>query len=127
MFPYEGSLKNLSAKNCYTRDEIKEILNLAAQFKLEVIPLVQTFGHMEFALKHEEWSKIREISNSPQAVCPSRNNTLDFIGELTSQVINTHTVFIFLTLMSLEVLESIINCWFHSLIAWNSEISDKCK
>lgn len=86
MFPYDGILRNLSAKNAYTVEQIKEIHKLAEQSKLEVIPLVQTFGHLEFALKHPEWSKLREIPNSPQAVCPSRNTTLEFITELVAQV-----------------------------------------
>lgn len=86
MFPYSGILKNLSAKNAYTVEQIHDILNLAEQSKLEVIPLVQTFGHVEFALKHSEWTKLREIPTSPQALCPSRNSTLDFISELVSQV-----------------------------------------
>lgn len=87
MFPFEGVLKNISAKNAYTVHQIQEILELAEVSKLEVIPLIQTFGHVEFALKHKEWSKIREVPGSPQAVCPSKNSSMDFIGEMITQVI----------------------------------------
>lgn len=87
MFPFEGVLKNISAKNAYTVQQIQEILQLAELSKLEVIPLIQTFGHLEFALKHKEWSKIREVPGSPQAICPSRNASMDFIGEMITQVI----------------------------------------
>lgn len=86
MFPFEGILKNISAKNAYTAQQIQEIQEIAEISKLEVIPLIQTFGHLEFALKHKEWSKIREVPGSPQAVCPSKNITLDFIEELITQV-----------------------------------------
>lgn len=47
MFPYEGPLRLLRAKYAYSPSEIKEILHLAGLNELEVIPLVQTFGHME--------------------------------------------------------------------------------
>lgn len=59
MFPYTRSLKRLSAKNAYTLEQVKEILQYAEDLKLEVIPLIQTFGHMEFALKHKELAEMR--------------------------------------------------------------------
>lgn len=86
MFPFSGFLKNISAKNAYSVDNIKEILSLAESSQLDVIPLVQTFGHVEFALKHAEFAYLREVSNSPQALCPSRKSSLDFITELINQV-----------------------------------------
>lgn len=92
MFPFDGILKNISAKNAYTLDQIREIQELAELSKFEVMPLIQTFGHLEFALKHKEWSKIREVPGSPQAVCPSRNTTLDFISELVTQVRLIHYI-----------------------------------
>lgn len=86
MFPYSGVLKNVVARNAYTLDQVKDILDLAEEAKLEVIPLIQTFGHMEFALKHEPWKKLREVPDSPQALCPSRNGSLVFLKEMVKQV-----------------------------------------
>lgn len=90
MFPYSGILKNISAKNSFTPDQIAEILDLAEKSQLEVIPLIQTFGHMEFALKHLELAKLREVPGSPQALCPSRNSSLNFIREMVDQVVSLH-------------------------------------
>lgn len=86
MFPFDGMLKDIAAKNAYTPEQITVILQLAADSKLNVIPLIQTFGHVEFALKHSNWSKLREVPDSPQAFCPSRNGTMDFIKEMVKQV-----------------------------------------
>ncbi|KAL3269502.1 hypothetical protein HHI36_008568 [Cryptolaemus montrouzieri] len=90
MFPYDGVLRNISAKNAYTKEEIGEILNLAQESRLEVIPLIQTFGHLEFALKIQDFSKLREVPSSPQALCPNRNGTLDFIREMVKQIMDLH-------------------------------------
>ncbi|VEN38850.1 unnamed protein product [Callosobruchus maculatus] len=90
MFPYQGSLKNISATNAFTVQEVKRILMMAEDAKLEVIPLIQTFGHVEFALKLAEFASLREVPNSPQALCPSRSNSLNFIQEMVNQVMVLH-------------------------------------
>ncbi|KAF7269591.1 hypothetical protein GWI33_017368 [Rhynchophorus ferrugineus] len=90
MFPYSGILKSISAKNAYTVEEVKGILKFAEDLHLEVIPLIQTFGHMEFALKHKDFAHIREVPESPQALCPSRNASLDLVRELVSQILDMH-------------------------------------
>ena len=55
MFPWDGELKVLRSKNAYSVDDIKTIIDVAKKLSMFVIPLVQTFGHMEFVLKHEEF------------------------------------------------------------------------
>lgn len=90
MFPYTGILSNATAKNAFSIEQIAEILNLAKKSQLEVIPLIQTFGHMEFALKHLEWAKLREVSGSPQALCPKRNGTMNFLREMIDQLMALH-------------------------------------
>lgn len=90
MFPFDGVLNTIKAKNAYTIEEVQNILQLASDFKLDVIPLIQTFGHVEFALKRPEWIRIREVMGSPQALCPSRNSSLEFITEVFNQVIALH-------------------------------------
>ena len=37
----------------YTTGDVEELLQAANQLELEVVPLVQTFGHLEFLLKHQ--------------------------------------------------------------------------
>ena len=90
MFPYSGDLGIVAAANAYTRSDIDLILKVnlllrkhtfssviqlqepwfinkllhfqeASLNGLEVIPLVQTFGHLEMLLKHERFSDIKEI------------------------------------------------------------------
>lgn len=64
MFPYSNI--DISAANAYSKTDIDTILNLASENHLEVIPLVQTFGHLEFVLKLEQFKQFREVSKYPQ-------------------------------------------------------------
>lgn len=86
MFPWEGNLVKLAAQNAYTKKEAKEIVKAARKLDLEVIPLIQTFGHMEFALKNGEFMHLREVPESPQSLCPSLNASIVFIQDMIDQV-----------------------------------------
>ncbi|CAM4556071.1 hexosaminidase D [Lepidochelys kempii] len=90
MFPYEGELKPLRAEHAYSASEIKEILNLAKLHELEVIPLVQTFGHMEFVLKHQEFSHLREVEMFPNALNPHKEESLMLVSAMIDQVVALH-------------------------------------
>lgn len=81
-----GNLAPIAAGNAYTTAEIEEIQQFAKENDLEVIPLVQTFGHVEFALKLEKFASLREVPESPQALCPSNNGSIQFVESLIDQV-----------------------------------------
>jgi len=74
MFPWGGKLRNISAGNAYTLQEVRSLLNLAKGLEMEVIPLVQTFGHLEFVLKLAEFRHLRELDSFPQEICPSKED-----------------------------------------------------
>lgn len=54
------------------------------------MPLVQTFGHVEFALKLKEFEHLREVPESPQSLCPSLNESISFIETMITQVVEMH-------------------------------------
>lgn len=86
MFPFSGPLSSITASNSYSRRDVEDILTAARGSELEVIPLVQTFGHVEFALKHPEFVGLREVPESPQALCPSLNASMEFVEKMIEQV-----------------------------------------
>ncbi|XP_041363574.1 hexosaminidase D-like [Gigantopelta aegis] len=90
MFPYTAPLEDLAAPYAYSREAILEILQLAAKNGLSVIPLVQTFGHLEFMLKHERFSQMRELSRYPMALCPSHPDSLRMVCTMIDQVMQLH-------------------------------------
>lgn len=86
MFPWSGNLAPLAAGNAYSKMDIREIIKMATINGLEVIPLIQTFGHVEFALKLSDFAHLREVQESPQALCPSYNASIKFIEQMVDQV-----------------------------------------
>ncbi|KAJ8927280.1 hypothetical protein NQ314_020283 [Rhamnusium bicolor] len=67
----------------YSLEEARQLLDL-------VIPLVQTFGHMEFVLKHEQWRGLREVEAYPSSMCPSNSETMPLVRSLVKQIVAFH-------------------------------------
>ena len=86
MFPFWGTLRNISAKNAYSQRDVQNLQKWAMQNDLIVIPLVQTFGHMEFVLKLDEFKDLREVPIYPQSICPSQDKSWTIIQEMIDQV-----------------------------------------
>ncbi|XP_073463110.1 hexosaminidase D [Aquarana catesbeiana] len=89
-FPYYGELHPLRAAHAYSPQEIREILRLAQLHNLEVIPLIQTFGHMEFVLKHKEFSHLREVPAYPNSLNPHKEESLRLLQLMIGQVMELH-------------------------------------
>ncbi|XP_015608135.1 hexosaminidase D [Cephus cinctus] len=95
-FPYNRELAPIGSNgpSCltsgYTVQEAQQILQIAGDSGLAVVPLVQTFGHMEFVLKHDEWRSLREVESFPSSICPSNPGTLLLVKSLIRQIVTFH-------------------------------------
>lgn len=90
MFPFKDKINGISAGNCYSLNDIMEIQSIAEEYNLMVIPLIQTFGHLEFILKLDKYKDLREVPRYPQVICPTNNNTMPLIYEMIDQVVAAH-------------------------------------
>lgn len=91
MFPFTEPISEISANNKYSKTEIADIIALCKKLDLELIPLIQTFGHLEFSLKLSKFRFLREIDRFPTAVCPSKTDSFDkLIKHIVDQVISFH-------------------------------------
>ena len=61
---------------------------MAARVGFDIIPLVQTFGHMEYALKLAEFQHLREMPMYPDSLCPSKSGSQMLLKEMLEQVRN---------------------------------------
>lgn len=91
MFPYSGHLlKDVTAYNAYTKSDVQKILQIAKENELKVIPLIQTFGHMEFVLKLEKFSYLREVQRYPQVICSCHNDTFPLLTSMIDEILALH-------------------------------------
>ncbi|NWX14847.1 HEXDC Hexosaminidase, partial [Aegotheles bennettii] len=90
MFPFKGELEILRSPYAYSEEDVERIQQLAELHKLEVVPLVQTFGHVEFILKHEKYQHLREVERFPNSFNPHVPDTLVLLKSILSQVIEKH-------------------------------------
>ncbi|XP_054711416.1 hexosaminidase D-like [Uloborus diversus] len=90
MFPYSGDLQIVTQPDVYSKEEILKIQELAFENQLDVVPLVQSFGHLEFLLKHDKYYEIREAERYPNALCPSHEKSEEVILEMINQIIDSH-------------------------------------
>ena len=51
-FPFKHDLECLKSKYHYSHDDILSMIELCNQNNLNFVPLIQTFGHLEFMLKN---------------------------------------------------------------------------
>ncbi|XP_025976336.2 hexosaminidase D isoform X2 [Dromaius novaehollandiae] len=89
-FPYAGALEPLRAQHAYSPEEIRAILGLAKAQGLDVVPLVQTFGHMEFVLKHKEFSHLREVKTFPNALNPHKEESRALVKAMIDHIMALH-------------------------------------
>ncbi|MDI6774816.1 MAG: beta-N-acetylhexosaminidase [Verrucomicrobiota bacterium] len=50
-------------RGAYTADELRSVVAAAAALNIEVIPCIQTLGHLEQILKHEAYAPVRDTSS----------------------------------------------------------------
>jgi hexosaminidase len=70
--------------------QIEGILQKAKDLGLEIVPLVQTFGHLEWILKLEEFAHLREDPKYPQVICFGSHESWVLIQDMITQVGQFH-------------------------------------
>ena len=104
-FPYEGELAALRSPDALTREELLAILEEAERLGLEIIPLVQCFGHSYWVLRHPEFEHLAEgyEEGMPReekvypwgwmkltTMCASNPRVGDFWRETVRQIVTAH-------------------------------------
>ena len=74
MFPYPG-FEDAVRGDAYTPEDVTEILDCCRSHGLSPVPLVQTFGHVEWFLSHKAHGSLREFPDSAQQIraCDERS------------------------------------------------------
>lgn len=56
----------------YTHGEVTDFIHYCDSLHMDVIPLQQSFGHVEYILRHPRYAALREDSRDYSQVCPSQ-------------------------------------------------------
>ncbi len=70
----------------YSKQDIRELVEYAEALGLEVIPLIQTLGHLEWLLKEERYASLRE-NNCISEICLSYPQTTERLKTWIDEVL----------------------------------------
>ncbi|MEZ5071331.1 MAG: family 20 glycosylhydrolase [Bacteroidales bacterium] len=68
-YPYDRHA-TISNPHAYTRDEVRDFVAYCDSLGIEVIPLQQCFGHVEYILQHGRYNHLKESRTDLSQVCP---------------------------------------------------------
>jgi hypothetical protein len=90
-FPFEKH-PLIPGKYAYKKSEVESFLKYCNSIDLDVIPLQQCFGHVEYILRHQRYKKLREDQKDYSQVCPVEisGDSLLF-SDLFSELTQMHT------------------------------------
>lgn len=81
----------ISNRFSYTREEVKDFISYCEDLKIQVIPLQQSLGHVEYILRNPRYSNLKEDRKNISQLCPievSGNKAL--FTELFSDLAKMH-------------------------------------
>ena len=73
----------------YTAEEMNELHQECRKLGLEIIPLIQILGHLEWLLKYPEYQHLKE-NNSSSDICPQHPETEPLLRKWILEVIEMH-------------------------------------
>lgn len=88
-FPFLG-MKKLRHPHAMTEEELRLLLTAAYENYIEVIPLQQSFGHLEYVLKHPDYIALREQENTVAELCPLKPGSFAVICSLLKEIASMH-------------------------------------
>ncbi len=86
MFPW-SVYEQFRSHAAYTEMQVSGICEKAASLGIQVIPIVQSFGHMETFLKVEKYAHLREQQDRTDCLNPLAEGASDFVIKLIEDVI----------------------------------------
>lgn len=81
----------IANRYAYTREEIASFMAYCQKLKIDVIPLQQSFGHVEYILRHNKYAALREDQKDYSQVNPLKEELArNLFTKLYKDLIATH-------------------------------------
>jgi len=75
----------------YSKQQIVSFINYCDSLGIDVIPLQQSFGHVEYILRNERYKELREDQKDYSQVCPlEAKGDSALFSDLFSELVTTH-------------------------------------
>ncbi|CAN5774237.1 hypothetical protein BH09VER1_BH09VER1_16940 [soil metagenome] len=89
-FPFQEHAV-ISNRYAYTRREVQGFIRDCTRWGLDVIPLQQCFGHLEYILQHQRYAHLRESETDLCQLCPSRiDDAITTFSEIFRDIASAH-------------------------------------
>lgn len=88
-FPYAGH-PELAAGEALTSDQVEELSSAAVANHIQLVPLLQGLGHVEYILKHRRYAHLRESATDISQFCPSEREARLVLRELMDELFAAH-------------------------------------
>ncbi len=86
MFPWTVA-PQIRCETAYTPDDIRAFAAKCDELGLEIIPLVQCMGHMQFVLKLPQYKHLREVANQIDVINPLAEGARELIQAMVDDVL----------------------------------------
>jgi hypothetical protein len=88
MFPFRRH-GAICRPDAFSEDDVKSILQTAAECNQEVIPFLQSLGHLDYVLHVPEYARLG-ANHKGYMYCPSSPETIPFARELIDEIMEQH-------------------------------------
>jgi hexosaminidase len=72
----------VGAPGAFTAGQIRELTRYAADYHIQLVPLIQGLGHVSYILKWPQNAHLREIPSSNWEFCPLKEGTYELLFDL---------------------------------------------
>ncbi|MDD2706994.1 MAG: family 20 glycosylhydrolase [Verrucomicrobiae bacterium] len=86
-FPFAGRHRIVASPSALTRAEITALVTQAREQGMEIIPLLQSLGHLEYLLKHDAYAEVREEDQHRAQMCPTNEKSFQIFTELAEDML----------------------------------------
>ena len=80
----------LNHAEAFSLEEIGELVACAAQHHVQVVPLLQCLGHLDYILAQPEYAHLGEGGPEGRQVCPSNPGSFALFTELATELLEAH-------------------------------------
>jgi hypothetical protein len=89
MFPY-ARCRRAVHRDAWSPRQIQQFTRKAAGLGIQVIPLIQCFGHLEFVLRLPAYRRLAENPEHPSELCPCKDGASRLVQAMIDEVLTAH-------------------------------------